>query len=115
MGEMRNGLICYVYKTPELNGCALGGISERHNCVLLVGDGVDGPFDEQNARATGMPVVVLVRREHLATGGGPYFHAIPDGATGTMMGGAFIYSIDARFPFDYPLPLHDRIDRSEKP
>ena len=27
-----------------------------------------------------------------------------------MMGGTFIYCSDSRFPFEYPIPLHDRME-----
>jgi hypothetical protein len=38
----------------------------------------------------------------------------PDGRTGYMFGGNFIYSEDSRFPFDYPVPVHDRTETWEQ-
>jgi hypothetical protein len=100
---MRTGLFCEVYRAKGFEKCAMGGISEKHDTVLLVGDGVSGPFSEDEAKRLGHPVVVLVRRAHLGRGG-------PDGVTRSMAGGAFIKSSDSRFPCDYPLSLHDRVE-----
>ena len=34
----------------------------------------------------------------------------PKGMIGPMFGGNFIYTSDGRFPFSYPIPIHDRFE-----
>lgn len=101
-----NGLYCEIYKSKY--GCDLN-IASSGDEVLLLGD---GPFD---AETTDKPVVKLVR---LQIGGREYLHVepvapVPDGYIGYMAGGNFIYTSDSRFPSDYPLSLHDRIETRE--
>ena len=105
---MRHGLTCNIYRAKGYERCPNGGISEHHDEVLLVGDGVNGPFSEEDAAKLGIPVVVLVCRKGLAKNGGDYLHAEPIAGSDCMAGGAFIYTCDSRFPSDYPISLHDR-------
>ena len=103
----RNGIICEVYRARGFEGCALGGISETADRVLLVGEGVEGPTTENEATASGVPVVELDRRK---IGGEIYLTARPVGMPHGMMGGTFIETSDSRFPGRYPIPLHDRME-----
>lgn len=81
--RLRSGLICQIfrsdYKTP------LNVIGQDIKDVLLVGDGVRGPFLEH----PNLPVVVLDQR---IICGKPHIRAIPDGVTGSMFGGNFIWT-----------------------
>ena len=43
----------------------------------------------------------------------PFKSADPN-KTGYMFGGNFAYSSDSRFPFDYPLGIHDREETWEE-
>jgi len=105
-GEMsRRGLTCSVYRARGFEACGLGGISETADRVLLVGEGVEGPTTEADAAQLGYPVVVLDRR---TVCGSPYLTARPADMPHGMMGGAFVYTCDSRFPSPYPIPLHDR-------
>jgi hypothetical protein len=107
-----NGLFCRILKSKGYEKCANSGISERHDEVLLIGDGVDGPFSEEDAARLGRPVVVLVRRDLPSRNcASEYLHAVPKelGGRHSMAGGAFIYTSDSRFPCDYPISLHDRV------
>jgi len=59
------------------------------------------------------PAVVIVKRQVF---GREYLTAYPadkDGkpdTDGRSMGGCFIHACDSRFPAEYPVPLHDRLE-----
>jgi hypothetical protein len=105
------GLICSIYQNPNGN-FSMRGISTRATEVLLVPDpdahcdfGIPKIFD-----AADLPVVVLRTRK---IGDKEYLRAVPVELTKgihSMMGGCFIWSSDSRFPADYPIPLHDRVE-----
>lgn len=86
--------------------CTNGGVSSRHDRMILVVDEEDVPSE-----INGTPTLVLVRR---VIAGQPYMHVKPvsAGSSHTMMGGNFVYSCDSRFRelAQYPLPIHDRIE-----
>lgn len=98
------GLICTVYRDHDID-CSNGGLSSKFDKVTLVGLGMSGPFEPTDE----CPAVLLQRR---IIGGKEYLSAIPLENKGlwNMFGGAFIYTSDSRFPNDYPIPLHDRIE-----
>ena len=83
--------------------CSNHGISERFNDVLIVNEEgwieVDGT--EEN----------LCEVRCITFGGRTHYYiqpvAKPQGL-GWMAGGCIVYTCDSRFPFDYPLSLHDR-------
>jgi hypothetical protein len=105
--EKRKGLICDVLRSSSYGDSTNGGVTARHNEVLLVGPGVDGPFEEDEAKR---PTLKLVRRNIF---GRDYMHAEPlnqteEGNVGWMAGGNFIYTSDSRFPNQYPISVHDR-------
>lgn len=100
----KSGLICSVYKNPAYSGCSLNGISENADKVLLVlPEG--GPFNEEFAKASGIPICKLVKRQIC---GSEYLHVEPDNDGTWCAGGAFVCTSDSRFPNKYPLSLHDR-------
>lgn len=106
--DTETGLICDIYK-PHDGDCSAGGISSTHRTVLLIDPSVSGPFAPHPDR----PTVRLTRRNlRLRNGRGEYLHAVPDAVADkwSMMGGCFIWSSDSRFPSDYPIPLHDRVE-----
>ena len=99
-------LRCNIYKHQNTD-CSNGGISHGHDSVLLVWDEDDVP-----ETVNGTPVVKLVKRQ---LGGRLYLHAEPvsrppKGFSGWMMGGCYIKTSDGRFPNDYPISLHDRME-----
>jgi hypothetical protein len=96
-----------------LGDCTNGGFSSRYNMATLTGVGVDSLREPDDLA----PELMLVRRmlptKSSRGARAVYFHAIPfDIPVGvaTMFGGNFIYSSDSRFPCDYPIPVHDRIE-----
>lgn len=72
--------------------------------MILVGPRLPDLFEE----TPDCPAVELVRDR------AGYFSAVPgalkDAGVWTMFGGAFIWTSDGRFPNDYPIPLHDRVE-----
>ena len=96
------GLIVYVYKNP-LGDCTNNGISSMWDSLILVGDKIPEIFDSSSN-----DVVELKLKFYNDQ---PYYYVEPVGETRhCMFGGNFIYSSDSRFPADYPIPIHDRIE-----
>ncbi len=96
------GLICSVYTDRFID--VLGVI--KTNQVTLIGDGVEGPFEPSEDA----PAVRLVRRTF---GDYKYLHAEPSlrrNGAWYMASGKFIWTCDSRFPNDYPIALHDRVE-----
>ena len=104
------GLYVTVYKDADGSDCTANGITSHYSRLVLVGDGVDGPFDVKE----GEPHLKLVKRN---MGSREYLHAVPVNfggkGVGPMFGGNFIYTSDSRFPSDYPIPVHDRFESQE--
>lgn len=98
------GLLVEVYrgKFESTNG----GVSSRCDTFLLVGEGVAEVFEESED----LPVLKLMTR--CFGDGSIYKYAIPltDKKTWFMFGGNFIYANDSRFPCDYPIKIHDRVE-----
>ena len=95
-----------------LGDCSLNGISSRHDSLILIGDGVEGPVsvDLDNPPEN---VVTIVRRRIF---GEEYLHLEPldgcnnGGGKWYMDGGNIAYTCDSRFRklSKYPLTIHDR-------
>lgn len=104
------GLICDIYQNP-MGNFSNSGISSRVSKVTLVGEDangnpIEGPFEPSPCA----PAVYLVVRK---VGKREHVFARPlelSDSVWSMMGGCFIYSCDARFPFQFPIPLHDRVE-----
>lgn len=105
------GLSVYVYRENALGDSTNGGISSKHDRLILVGSGIPEIFEADEDT----PAVKLVKR---FIGGREYIHAEPvewkgEGEIKGIFGGNFIYTSDSRFPSDYPIPLHDRQETQE--
>lgn len=103
---MKKGLIVDVlrYRNGAMD-CTLGGPSSRYEEFTLIDDDVQAPFAVCDER----PEINLVRR---TIGGKPYVHAVPASLKGkqVMFGGNYIVTSDSRFPHQYPIPVHDRVE-----
>ena len=101
------GLSCSILTNPGMGDCSNGGISAKFDNVVLVGEGIP-----EVTTVTESDKAVVI--DTITFGGKTYYHAKPkalhDKKAWTMAGGAFIWTCDSRFPFDYPLPLHDRVE-----
>lgn len=95
--------------------CSNGGITSRHDELLLICDDGFIPIDEENPPERLVQIVtrVLFGREYKHIE--PYA-PIKSGCVGYMSGGSFGYSCDSRFTriSDYPLSIHDRQETQEQ-
>ena len=101
-------LRCSILESKLLGNCSNHGISERYDSILLLCDNgnVEANGDEEN-------LCKVVKRNLF---GETYYHVEPvmkPNGVGWMSGGSFVYSCDSRFPFSYPLSLHDRTETQE--
>lgn len=97
-----------VFKTERYSDCSNSGISSRYDEILiecedgyitLDTDDLPENFCEIKTREVfGKQYTRLVP------------HYLVNSGKWSMMGGNFAYSSDSRFPFDYPLPIHDRVE-----
>lgn len=102
-----------VLKYSDLRDCTNGGISSKYNTLLLICDEGYISIDENNIPDNTAIV------EECRIGYKTYFHLRPyknpdPNKIGYMMGGNFGWCCDSRFPFDYPLPIHDRQETQEE-
>ena len=103
------GLTLRVYRS-NLGDCTNGGISSRHDTLILVGDDVEG-FISVDLDNPPENVVKIVRRTIF---GREYMHLEPldgcgnGGSRWYMAGGNIASTSDSRFPSQYPLEIHDR-------
>lgn len=103
---MKKGLLVFVYRHGC--DCTAGGITSKLEQIILVGPGIEGPFEVKE----GEPYLELTQRS------ADYMCAVPvnvgnkSGLVGPMFGGNFVYSSDSRFRkiCAYPLPVHDRYE-----
>lgn len=108
----RKGLIVDVYRSA-FGDCSNGGLSSRHDRLLLVGPTVPQIFEESDEWPS-IELGIAGNRVHVRP------VELPSGMAGPMFGGAFVYSSDSRFkdatgvPDGRPLHLHDRFETSEQ-
>lgn len=114
MNEPMKGLPVYIYRDgTRYSSKAPEFFTEKFNRAILIGRGVEGPFDPDEQA----PALILVTRHLYSTrikDFRDYLHAEPletHGKQHHMFGGNFIHTSDSRFPSDYPIPVHDRIER----
>lgn len=91
------GLMVNVYRSGQ-GDSTNGGVSSKSDALLLYGEGVAEVFEHR----PGLPVVKLIKRT--------IFGKERIQAENNMFGGNFIYSSDSRFPSQYPIPVHDRVE-----
>lgn len=103
---MKKGMLVFVYRHGS--DCTAGGITSKLDQMVLVGPGIEGPFEVKDDE----PYLELQRKNV----NGEYLYAVPRNVgdkrslVGPMFGGNFVYSSDSRFRkvCAYPLPVHDR-------
>ena len=98
-----------IFESKSIGNCSNHGISERLKDILLICDrGNSYEVDEDDER--------LCRVDSVSYGGKTHYFVRPVAepkGVGWMFGGSLVYSSDARFPFEYPLALHDRCESQE--
>lgn len=111
---MKSGLMVSIYKSEGMSFDGKAGFSSKTDKVVILPSkdfpDVPGIFEP----TADMPAVVVVKRNVC---GKEYLTAYPsdnegkvDGSVWRMFGGCYISCCDSRFPADYPIPLHDRIE-----
>lgn len=92
-----------IYK-PIYGDCSNGGISSRFDEVFV--ECQNGPHVlDRNDLPDNFVVAEKNRFGHVSFR--PWAKKEP-GNVGWFAGGCFVYASDSRFPFDYPVALHDR-------
>ena len=105
------GLLVFVYKRDGLD-CSANGISSCNKTLILTSvEDLDGGVEMIAPVFTGcqwdsVKIIENVPGHYCAVPITP----TPKGMVGPMFGGNFIYSSDSRFPFPYPIPIHDRYE-----
>jgi len=101
----RKGMHLGVYRRGTYD-CTAGGVSSKHDHVLVVGEGIPEVFEDRGD----IPVLELVPGQQ----GGKQLHLRPIGETRwTMFGGNFAYTSDSRMNRingGHPIPIFDRIE-----
>jgi hypothetical protein len=100
------GLHCGILENKNIGNCSNGGISSKVNAVTVILTDRDTHVFEPSVDA---PAVKII---HRVIAGKDYYHAEPiEPARGNgwyCFGGCYITTSDSRFPFRYPIALHDR-------
>ena len=103
---MEKGLHCSILEPKDIGNCSNYGISYNHETVTLM-NMTTGKVFEPDEKSP--PVWII---EHPTVKG--YYYAIPEDPSTTkkwwMFGGCYIKTSDSRFPFKYPVALHDRTE-----
>lgn len=85
------------------------GFTYYNDNANLVFDNVSSPFTVDEGED-----YLVLKEKHV--GGKKYLYAVPksvlDAKEWSMFGGNFIYTSDSRFPSQYPIPVHDRVERT---
>ena len=105
------GLSVSIFKNSEIKvDCTNNGISNNFTGAVIYGPLVkNGPIDYDDHDKA-----VLYVHEHPRVPGYLIATPSPDPDEQFMMGGNFIHSSDSRFPSKQPIPIHDRIEESER-
>ena len=96
-----------VYK-PNYGSCSNNGITNRYHEIL-----VEHPEGCKLLDSDNLPenFCILDKRYLL---GKWHYRFIPkhlkESGKWVMFGGCFAYASDSRFEFDYPIPIHDRVE-----
>ncbi len=108
--EMK-GLLAYIYKS-DLGASDNGNFSSKFSRVIILPSSMFPKIPQVFSVMNDCPAVMIFSRR-LFSNEPDYLTAYPVDADGVadmncMFGGTFIHTSDSRFPFNYPIPLHDR-------
>ncbi len=109
--DIKKGLLvcCYI----DGHDCTINGITAQKKQFVLIGEDIPEICEPS---ADNWPLYLVKR--HIC--GRDYWTAFPTaedaiqgkkGGSQCCFGGNFVYSSDSRFPNDYPIPVHDRIEK----
>lgn len=104
INDRTKSLSLCVLESKRIGNCSNHGVSSRNKSLELV-------FDPAKAADFGDDAIILIHWEPM---GSPMVLAIPLGilrrGVHSMAGGCYVITSDSRFPFSYPVPLHDRVE-----
>lgn len=117
MSDGITGLLADIFKSGG-RSFSNGGISDRYEEALVIGDGIEGPFGERD----GLPTLQIVpgnvagSLKAIPVLGWEAAAEIRGKTVGPMFGGSFVWSTDSRFRkiSEYPVPIHDRYETPEQ-
>jgi hypothetical protein len=106
--KKQKGIRVEVLRRADKYDCTMDGVSSKYDKFVLIGEGIRNP---DTLPSKDCPALVLIKREIM---GSTYLHAEPlvqpKGKSGPMFGGNYINSCEARYPSQYPIPIHDRFE-----
>lgn len=115
LSEIKCGLLVDVLKPADGHDCTMNGISSQYDTFVLIFPGCPEIFEQSKDT----PALFAVKRKVC---GKEYWTAYPDpvsamiamedqhGYSPYCFGGNYVKTSDSRFPNDYPIPIHDRIE-----
>jgi hypothetical protein len=106
------GMIVFLYRSVDGKDCTNGGASSRDIKGFTITN-IEGPFEpsEDYPSAEIRSKLVGGQRYYNIKPNDQYKHGEPvDSNKWCMFGGNYCTTSDSRFPHDYPLPVHDRIE-----
>lgn len=113
MKEIR-GLIVNVFESKSIGNCSNNGVSSRYKELILIPNDYCPDIPKLFHSEDEHKLIHIIGRR---IGERVYYHAESvnklkgnEMKNGPMFGGTFIHTSDSRFPFDYPIPLHDRFE-----
>ena len=101
--EEKLGVLVFVYRSA-LGDSSANGITSKVEKIILVGEDI-----HQKYRVKDDEIYLELKTRN------DYTYAVPIGEAGRkphvyMNGGNFVYSSDGAFPFQHPIPVHDRYE-----
>lgn len=106
------GLLVNIYQSGGYDGRGDNQYGRGKNLAILVGNTIPEIFEAGDDK----PIYQL---KFSRVFGEDYMYVepldpVPSGFVGYMASGKFVYSSDSRFPNNYPIAIHDRIEMSEE-
>ena len=97
------GISVWIY-TPSHGDFSAGGITSKHKDLYLIGEEIPTKFEVPLG-----DIYLKIKKYN------DYIYAVPIGELNRAehaykFGGNFIYSSDGAFPFQHPIPVHDRYE-----
>jgi hypothetical protein len=109
-GSRTKGLRCQVWRRSPYDWEKSGPVSPQRkisdlcDSVVVIGDGIP----ESDEPTEDSPAMYYVARE---LWGKPRPYVTPIEGAMPQFGGNYVFSSAKGFPFDYPVPIHDRYER----
>jgi len=104
-----NKILCNVLRVPGRVDCTADGLTSKVELVEMY----YGELDFEVLNALEEDVLVLVKR---SLWGKEHDYAMPYSVykvgEHSMFGGNFVYTSHSAFPYDRPLHVHDRVERT---